>query len=141
MTGFVKKLFGKVFHGHHEGPEGQATSAVRKEEDTSEEPADRPLGFRVQKVVPSSHGTYVPVIQEVARGEGGIQGLSWYCAGLRLDEDGDVAHEFWREVVPPLPGVSPKEPKLEPVLHPPPRPIQNSGPAAVTAGNVTCKFT
>lgn len=32
-----------------------------------------------------------------------VQGLQWYAKRLRIDEDGDVAHEFLDEVLPKAP--------------------------------------
>mmetsp|Transcript_13986 Transcript_13986/g.30245 ORF Transcript_13986/g.30245 Transcript_13986/m.30245 type:complete len:121 (-) Transcript_13986:961-1323(-) len=39
-----------------------------------------------------------PVLQDVARpASGGIQGLRWYAASQKLDEDGCMADEFFEE--------------------------------------------
>lgn len=32
-----------------------------------------------------------------------VQGLQWYAKRLRMDEDGEVAHEFLDEVLPEVP--------------------------------------
>lgn len=36
----------------------------------------------------------------------GIQGLRWYAKRLRIDEDGDVAHEFLEEVLPEVSSIT-----------------------------------
>ncbi|PWA81006.1 hypothetical protein CTI12_AA171310 [Artemisia annua] len=50
-------------------------------------------------------GVKLPVVNQIApllvpclRGDGGLQGLRWYSKRLKVDEDGDVAHEFIEEV-------------------------------------------
>ncbi|KAK4788867.1 hypothetical protein SAY86_020186 [Trapa natans] len=57
-------------------------------------------GFGVPVAVsvePSNPGT---VIEPSSSGDGGVQGLRWYAKHLRIDEDGDAAHEFIEEVLP-----------------------------------------
>ncbi|KAJ9536864.1 hypothetical protein OSB04_029597 [Centaurea solstitialis] len=39
-----------------------------------------------------------PVIVACPAGDGGVQGLNWLTRRLKIDEDGDVAHEFLEEV-------------------------------------------
>nr|XP_043612576.1 myb-like protein P [Erigeron canadensis] len=39
-----------------------------------------------------------PVFLPCRPGDGGLQGLGWYTKRLRVDEDGDVAEEFFDEV-------------------------------------------
>ncbi|KAK9716222.1 hypothetical protein RND81_06G219200 [Saponaria officinalis] len=57
-------------------------------------PAGPRKGFGVPVQIPVSVGpNLVP-----CNGDGGVQGLRWYAAHLRIDEDGDVADEFLFEV-------------------------------------------
>uniref|UniRef100_A0A0D9VBQ2 Uncharacterized protein n=1 Tax=Leersia perrieri TaxID=77586 RepID=A0A0D9VBQ2_9ORYZ len=57
-------------------------------------------GFSVQVPVPVERQGPGPVLVPCPQGDGGVQGFRWYTRKLRIDEDGDVAHEFLEEVVP-----------------------------------------
>ncbi|WVZ78061.1 hypothetical protein U9M48_025832 [Paspalum notatum var. saurae] len=57
-------------------------------------------GFSVQVPVPVERQGPGPVLTPCPQGDGGVQGFTWYTRRLRIDEDGDVADEFWDEVIP-----------------------------------------
>ncbi|KAJ1277692.1 hypothetical protein BS78_04G023100 [Paspalum vaginatum] len=59
-------------------------------------------GFSVQVPVPVERQGPGPgpVLVPCPQGDGGVQGFRWYTRRLRIDEDGDVADEFWDEVIP-----------------------------------------
>ncbi|KAK9095359.1 hypothetical protein Scep_026828 [Stephania cephalantha] len=56
-------------------------------------------GFSVKAPVPVDRG---PVLTPSLLGNGGVQGLRWYAQRLKIDEDGDVADEFFDEVLPDI---------------------------------------
>ena len=65
----------------------------------------------------------------------GVQGLSWYAKELRADDDGDVAQEFLREVVPEARDLNATTaPSFEAVRHT--RPVKLKGPVCTQDGNV-----
>ncbi|GAA0176160.1 peroxidase [Lithospermum erythrorhizon] len=43
-----------------------------------------------------------PVLVQCSPIDGGIQGLRWFARRLKIDEDGDVADEFFEEVLPAI---------------------------------------
>ncbi|KAL5208176.1 hypothetical protein ABZP36_032611 [Zizania latifolia] len=57
-------------------------------------------GFGVQVPVPVDRSGPGPVLVPCPQGDGGVQGFRWYTRKLRIDDDGDVADEFFDEVVP-----------------------------------------
>eukprot|EP00258_Populus_trichocarpa_P019828 XP_006385640.2 uncharacterized protein LOC18096960 isoform X1 [Populus trichocarpa] len=57
-------------------------------------------GFSVPLQVAVERPQLGPVIVSCNSGDGGVQGLRWYAKRLRIDEDGDVADEFFDEVLP-----------------------------------------
>ncbi|KAI6707507.1 hypothetical protein NL676_010469 [Syzygium grande] len=57
-------------------------------------------GFSVPVKVPVDRPSLGPVLVPCDSGDGGVQGLRWCAKRLRIDEDGDVAHEFLDEVLP-----------------------------------------
>ncbi|KAG8058014.1 hypothetical protein GUJ93_ZPchr0002g25950 [Zizania palustris] len=57
-------------------------------------------GFAVQVSVPVDRSGPGAVLVPCPQGDGGVQGFRWYTRKLRIDEDGDVADEFFDEVVP-----------------------------------------
>lgn len=56
-------------------------------------------GFSVPVQVPVERPVVGPILVP-CNGDGGLQGLRWYAERLRIDEDGDVADEFYHEVSP-----------------------------------------
>ncbi|XP_021765667.1 uncharacterized protein LOC110730196 [Chenopodium quinoa] len=54
-------------------------------------------GFSVPVQVPVERPVVGPILVP-CNGDGGVQGLKWYAQRLRIDEDGDVADEFFNEV-------------------------------------------
>eukprot|EP00270_Netrium_digitus_P001051 TRINITY_DN11164_c0_g1_i1.p1 TRINITY_DN11164_c0_g1~~TRINITY_DN11164_c0_g1_i1.p1 ORF type:complete len:176 (-),score=7.76 TRINITY_DN11164_c0_g1_i1:409-936(-) len=102
MARFIRRTLGHLFSRQPEN----AADDVKGVEDRSENLAG---GFRVRKAV-AVNGRHEssellldsganPVVRLAASGDGGVQGLQWYVAGMRVDEDGDVADEFLREDV------------------------------------------
>ncbi|KAM3263902.1 hypothetical protein P3L10_000896 [Capsicum annuum] len=63
-------------------------------------------GFSVPIQVPVEKPQFGPVIVPCSSRDGGVQGLRWYGKRLRIDEDGDVADEFFEEIVPDTPSSS-----------------------------------
>ncbi|KAH7863020.1 hypothetical protein Vadar_012294 [Vaccinium darrowii] len=59
-----------------------------------------PKGFSVPVKVAVDRPPLGPVLIPCAVGDGGVQGLKWYAKRLKIDEDGDVAHEFLDEILP-----------------------------------------
>ncbi|ERN09304.1 hypothetical protein AMTRI_Chr13g82750 [Amborella trichopoda] len=57
-------------------------------------------GFSVQVPVMVERAYQGPVMSQCSLGEGGVQGFKWYAKRLQMDEDGDVAEEFFDEVLP-----------------------------------------
>ncbi|CAN8231553.1 unnamed protein product [Cochlearia groenlandica] len=56
-------------------------------------------GFGVPVQVAVEKSRLGPVLQPSAAGDGGVQGLRWYTKQLLIDEDGDVADEFFEEIL------------------------------------------
>ncbi|KAF8027221.1 hypothetical protein BT93_E0205 [Corymbia citriodora subsp. variegata] len=57
-------------------------------------------GFSVPVKVAVDRPAPGPVLVPCDSGDGGVQGLQWCAKRLRIDEDGDVAHEFLDEMLP-----------------------------------------
>ncbi|KAI3441890.1 uncharacterized protein J3R85_001942 [Psidium guajava] len=57
-------------------------------------------GFSVPVKVAVERPSFGPVLVPCDSGDGGVQGLRWCAKRLRIDKDGDVAHEFLDEVLP-----------------------------------------
>ncbi|PON57059.1 phospholipid hydroperoxide glutathione peroxidase [Parasponia andersonii] len=55
-------------------------------------------GFSVPVQVAVDRSQPGPLLARSDSGDGGVQGLRWYAKRLRMDEDGDVADEFFDEV-------------------------------------------
>eukprot|EP00249_Psilotum_nudum_P011949 c23485_g1_i1 orf=278-769(+) len=93
-------------------------------------------GFRVTVAVPAPQKK--PIVSECTPGAGGVQGLRWYTEKLQMDEDGDVALEFWDEieVEPPTHGSenSIKIPTFE--VRQQTMPAKLNGPIHTLDGNV-----
>ncbi|XP_030533533.1 uncharacterized protein LOC115743076 [Rhodamnia argentea] len=64
-------------------------------------------GFSVPVKVAVERPSAGPVLVPCDSGDGGVQGLRWCAKRLRIDEDGDVAHEFLDEVL--LEALEPEE--------------------------------
>ncbi|KAI0500853.1 hypothetical protein KFK09_019071 [Dendrobium nobile] len=95
--GFLRRIaiiFGFLkYAGEHEGKAGPAGSSVTR----------RPTqGFGLQVPAASKKPSAGPIVVPCSFGEGGVQGFSWYCRQLRVDDDGDVADEFLDEVLSPM---------------------------------------
>ncbi|KAL3737816.1 hypothetical protein ACJRO7_019355 [Eucalyptus globulus] len=93
---------------HHRGDDGEGRDGDGEGEDPTN-PAGRGARSYQETGLPR-RGFSVPVKVAVDRpgpvllpcdsGDGGVQGLLWCAKRLRIDEDGDVAHEFLDEVLP-----------------------------------------
>ncbi|KAJ7952672.1 Phospholipid hydroperoxide glutathione peroxidase [Quillaja saponaria] len=57
-------------------------------------------GFSVPVQVAFERSQIGSLLAPCDSGDGGVQGLRWYAKRLRIDEDGDVADEFFDEVLP-----------------------------------------
>eukprot|EP00271_Cylindrocystis_brebissonii_P005111 TRINITY_DN17055_c0_g1_i1.p1 TRINITY_DN17055_c0_g1~~TRINITY_DN17055_c0_g1_i1.p1 ORF type:complete len:173 (+),score=27.56 TRINITY_DN17055_c0_g1_i1:215-733(+) len=158
MAGFFKRMFGKfsgssssktacsegVDDEHDDGREYFSGDADRDEALGETQAARKATGggFKVQRAVRSEQPRHVPVVRETESGDGGIQGLSWYSERLKMDEDDDVADEFYNEVVTKTPdGASATKqkgctPSLEAVLGWRLRSIRPCGPIQIADGNV-----
>ncbi|XP_047327624.1 uncharacterized protein LOC124931243 [Impatiens glandulifera] len=56
-------------------------------------------GFSVPVQVAVDRPQVVPLFIPCRVGDGGLQGLKWYAQQLKIDEDGDIADEFFEEIV------------------------------------------
>eukprot|EP00897_Mesotaenium_endlicherianum_P002902 jgi/Mesen1/263/ME1145127C09482 len=136
MAKYLGRLFNRIFRGSHEHDD---------ETDSSQFPAEQERvggGFAVKRAVPSGKTREVgPVVREVEGGQGGVQGLTWYSQQLSVDEDGDVAQEFLKEVVPEQQqpggvGTGATSPHLEAVRRPQLRPVKAEAPISTRNGNL-----
>lgn len=99
---YWKKWFfgsGKDEEQHHEAV-ADARIASGSSPVAAEFPAAHHLprkGFSVPVQVPVERAPLPPLLVPCPEGDGGLQGLNWYANRLRIDEDGDVAHEFLDE--------------------------------------------
>ncbi|OIT37631.1 PREDICTED: uncharacterized protein LOC109240501 [Nicotiana attenuata] len=55
-------------------------------------------GFSVPIQVPVEKAQFGPILFPCSSRDGAVQGLRWYAKRLRIDEDGDVADEFFDEI-------------------------------------------
>ncbi|GJP33729.1 hypothetical protein CLOM_g3447 [Closterium sp. NIES-68] len=100
--------------GRRDGPGGRRKEAggvesrSRRRSGGGREPAegrerrgDGDLRDNRGEIQTDSNGlTWRPLIRQAERGDGGVQGLSWYISSLHQDSDGDVANDFFVEVLP-----------------------------------------
>ncbi|KAJ7513382.1 hypothetical protein O6H91_24G003900 [Diphasiastrum complanatum] len=82
LPGFVRKFLSRF--GLKKDEEG---SSRRGNEDENGPSVKRPTRIRAT--------TTGPVVSQCTYGDGGVQGLKWYSEKLCIDEDGDVAQEFF----------------------------------------------
>ncbi|CAN6271290.1 unnamed protein product [Urochloa humidicola] len=108
MGGFFRRIAGffGVSRDDADHPDSSSSNAAAA---AAEFPQDRAAaaaahgarrGFSVQVPVPVERQGPGPVLVPCPQGDGGVQGFRWYSRKLRIDEDGDVADEFWDEVIP-----------------------------------------
>ncbi|KAI5079217.1 hypothetical protein GOP47_0006888 [Adiantum capillus-veneris] len=122
MAGFLKRIFGHF---------GFFKDDNRHADQSAETSPPAPFGAKrvVKGRVP------VPVVSECTPGAGGVQGLQWYAEKLMMDEDGDVAQEFLKEVVSqPSCGGSGSSSNFE--VKSPAKPVKLKGPLCTLNGNV-----
>ncbi|KAK9144488.1 hypothetical protein Sjap_004391 [Stephania japonica] len=84
-------------HGHQEQPRQGQRGELEELRRSSRK------GFSVKAPVAVDRG---PVLTPSLLGDGGVQGLRWYAQRLKIDEDGDVADEFFDEVLPDISSLS-----------------------------------
>ncbi|XP_024387435.1 uncharacterized protein [Physcomitrium patens] len=144
MAGILKKIFGGFSHHHNKKEEKEK---IEKEKKVSEVVAPQSIpeevssgrggrGFSVQVAVPADPVVHAPVVSE-CNGDGGVQGLTWYAKELRADDDGDVAQEFLKEVIPESRDPSVITPSgFEAVAAKHTRPLKFKGPVCTQNGNV-----
>ncbi|KAG0580116.1 hypothetical protein M758_4G149500 [Ceratodon purpureus] len=136
MAGIFRKIFGGFSHGHSKKEE-RSEKQPTPEKKTPVVPTQQQRaggGFSVKVAVPADPVVYAPVVTQ-CNGNGGVQGLTWYAKELRADDDGDVAQEFLREVVPETRDVNATTPPcFEAVRHT--RPVKLKGPVCTQDGNV-----
>nr|GEY40681.1 hypothetical protein [Tanacetum cinerariifolium] len=87
-----KKLMGFLGFGN------QDSNTLEEEEEEEEEINNHHrnrYGINVKAPVVNQ---LAPLLVPCLRADGGLQGLRWYTQRLKVDEDGDVAHEFIEEV-------------------------------------------
>ncbi|CAI5509529.1 unnamed protein product [Closterium sp. Naga37s-1] len=80
--GGSKPAAGKGRRGDGESPEGHLDET------------------RGELLTDSNGLTWRPLICLAEHGDGGVQGLAWYTTSLHQDTDGDVANDFFIEVLP-----------------------------------------
>lgn len=81
---------------HHQQHE-DATSQARNRVHMKETGLPR-KGFSVPVQIAVDRSHIGPLLAPSDSGDGGVQGLRWYAKRLRVDEDGDVADEFFDEI-------------------------------------------
>lgn len=135
-------MFGKVFGGRKETENDDEERKEGQKRTKTEEIEPEVSGFRTQKVVrkPITETPHVPVVREAYGEQGGVQGLKWYSDRLKMDEDDDVAEEFFHEVFPNEHAESTREkrsPSLEIVRDSRElRTVRPDGPMRIEDGNV-----
>ncbi|XP_068651396.1 uncharacterized protein [Aristolochia californica] len=91
----IAGIFGLLKDESHEANEEDDEDRVRKEEAQPRGPTER-FSIRVPVAVEKAHPG--PLLAPCSFGQGGVQGLRWHAKRLKIDEDGDVAEEFFDEV-------------------------------------------
>ncbi|XP_073389237.1 uncharacterized protein [Physcomitrium patens] len=131
MAGIFRKIFGSFLHKKEEKDEQvqeKRTPVVPPEQRTGSG------GYSRRVTVPADPIVYAPVVTQ-CNGNGGVQGLTWYAKEFRADDDGDVAQEFLREVIPNARDLNATMPPcFEAVRHT--RPVKLKGPVCTQNGNV-----
>ncbi|PSR91641.1 Glucosamine-1-phosphate N-acetyltransferase [Actinidia chinensis var. chinensis] len=97
---FLKRIAGLLGFVKDEGHEVRDEDDVDVDEDVNRPETHLPRkGFSVPVQVPVER-SLGPVLVPCAVGDGGVQGLKWYARSLKIDDDGDVADEFFDEILP-----------------------------------------
>ncbi|XP_057518815.1 uncharacterized protein LOC130799660 [Amaranthus tricolor] len=104
---FFKKIAGFLGFAHENKEDQEEDSNFNNNNNLDENRRNRmnvdPIqrgprkGFSVPVQVPVERHAVGPILIP-CNGDGGVQGLKWYAERLRIDEDGDVADEFFHEV-------------------------------------------
>ncbi|KAK4745252.1 hypothetical protein SAY87_011564 [Trapa incisa] len=100
--GIFRKISGLLGFGKDDanrGGEGEEEGVDQNCKGSEFQPTGLPRkGFSVPVQVAVERTNLGPVLVPCDSGDGGVQGFRWYAKRLRIDEDGDVAHEFIDEV-------------------------------------------
>lgn len=123
MAGFFKRILGHF---------GLFKDENRNAEQSEETPSSTPfITKKVEKI-----RVLAPVVSECTPGAGGVQGLQWYVEKLMMDEDGDVAQEFLKEVVPQPPAGGMRHSSSNFEVKLPTNTVKLKGPLCTLNGNV-----
>ncbi|CAI7792557.1 unnamed protein product [Closterium sp. NIES-53] len=82
------------------GGGGSKPAAGRGRRGDGESPEGHLDETRGELLTDSNGLTWRPLICLAEHGDGGVQGLAWYTTSLHQDADGDVANDFFVEVLP-----------------------------------------
>ncbi|KAM7491100.1 hypothetical protein LguiA_034021 [Lonicera macranthoides] len=104
---FFRKLAGLLGFAKNEVKDEDEDEEEEKDDDADlnnkVEESNHPCkGFSVpvKVALPVDRAQLAPIILPCNHGDGGVQGFRWHAKRLRIDEDGDVADEFFDEVLP-----------------------------------------
>ncbi|KAK3041598.1 hypothetical protein RJ639_000732, partial [Escallonia herrerae] len=103
--GFWRRIAGYLGFPKDEAHEARDGDNNEQEVEEGQEPTGfdtahlNRKGFSVTVQVPVDKASPGPVLLPCNPGEGGLQGFRWYARRLKIDEDGDVADEFFDEVL------------------------------------------
>ncbi|KAK4803716.1 hypothetical protein SAY86_003533 [Trapa natans] len=102
IMGLFRKIAGLLGFGKDDvnrDEEGEEEEEERNRKGSGFQTTGLPRkGFSVPVQVAVGRSNPGPLLVPCDSGDGGVQGLRWYAKRLRIDEDGDVAHEFIEEV-------------------------------------------
>ncbi|MCL7041062.1 hypothetical protein MKW94_003872 [Papaver nudicaule] len=88
-------------HHHHQNQQNR-DNYNNNNSSSREETRRSSKGFGVKVPVVVDRVNPGPLLVPTNHDDGGVQGLKWFAKRLRIDEDGDVADEFFDEVVQPV---------------------------------------
>ncbi|CAA7393243.1 unnamed protein product [Spirodela intermedia] len=122
--GFLRRMAGMLglVHGEDGGDvaeeeDREGVGEDKRRADSSAAASANRRGFSVQVPVPVERPQVGPVFVPCDVGEGGVQGFKWHGRRLRIDEDGDVADEFFDEVLPVGPSAATENPRPPPTFR------------------------
>ncbi|KAM7525410.1 hypothetical protein LguiA_015312 [Lonicera macranthoides] len=97
--GFLRRVAGFLGLGKDESVE--ANDELNDDGDVNRVDPNLPRkGFSVSVKVAANRAQVRPLLVPCDSGDGGVQGFRWYARRLKIDEDGDVADEFFDEMSP-----------------------------------------
>ncbi|PSR89230.1 Thymidine phosphorylase [Actinidia chinensis var. chinensis] len=98
---FLKRIAGFLGFVKDEGHEVRDEDEDDADADVNRQDTYLPRkGFSVPVQVPVERPQVGPVLVPCTVGNGGVQGLKWYARRLKIDDDGDVADEFFEVILP-----------------------------------------